>query len=59
MLGTPWQSVQWLGLWAFTAGAQVLIPGWETRIPQAMQYGQKKKKKSVYNIYIYLHFYKI
>ena len=29
---------------AFTAEGPGSIPGWGTKIPQAMQYGQKKKK---------------
>ena len=36
--------VQWVGLGAFTARTS-LIPGWGTKIPQAMWHGQKKKKK--------------
>ena len=38
-------AVQWLGLGAFTAGDPGLIPGWGTKILQAMRLGQKKKKK--------------
>ena len=42
--------VQWLGLHAFTAEGPGSIPGWGTRIPQALQHGQiKKKKKRFYN----------
>ena len=37
--------VQWLGLCAFTTKGLGLIPGWGTKIPQAMQLSQKKKKK--------------
>ena len=37
--------VQWLGLHAFTAEGVGLAPGWGTKIPQAAQCGQKKKKK--------------
>ena len=37
--------VQWLGLCAFTAKGLGLIPGWGTKIPQAMQLSQKKKKQ--------------
>lgn len=37
--------VWWLGLSTFTAVVPGLIPGWETKIPQAVQYRQKKKKK--------------
>ena len=33
---------QWLGLRTFTA-KNVSIPGWGTKIPQAVQYGQKTK----------------
>ena len=36
--------VQWLGLGSFTAKGPGSIPGWGTKIPQAMQRGQKKKK---------------
>ena len=34
---------QWLGLGAFTAKGSGSIPGWGTKIPQAMGCGQKKK----------------
>ena len=37
--------VQWLGLGAFTAVGPGSIPGWGTRIPQAMQQGKKTKTK--------------
>ena len=37
--------VQWLGLRASNAGGTGSIPGWETRILQAVQCGKKKKKK--------------
>ena len=37
-------TVQWLGLHTFTAGVLGSIPGQETKIPQAVQCGQKKKK---------------
>ena len=36
--------VQWLGLYAFTAKGLGSIPGWGTKIPQAVWCGQKKKK---------------
>ena len=36
--------VQWLELHAFTAEGLGSIPGQGTKIPQAMQYGQKKKR---------------
>ena len=36
-------AVQWLGLCAFTARGLGSIPGWGTKIPQAMQRSQKKK----------------
>ena len=41
--------VQWLGLGAFTAVGLGSIPGWGTKIPQAMQPKKKKgiKKKSL------------
>ena len=38
-------AVQWLRLLASTAGGKGLIPGQETKIPQAMQHGQNVKKK--------------
>ena len=38
-------EVQWIGLWASTAGNMVLIPGQGTKILQAVQHGQKKKKQ--------------
>ena len=37
-------EVQWLGHGALTAEGPGLIPGWRTKIPQAMW--QKKKKKA-------------
>ena len=37
-------AVQWLGLRAPTAGGPSSIPGWGTKIPQAAQRGQKKKR---------------
>ena len=40
-------AVQWLGLSAFTAEDLGSIPGWGTKIPQAVQCGQKKKKVSL------------
>ena len=36
-------EVQWIGLWASTAGNMVLIPGQGPKILQAVQHGQKKK----------------
>ena len=38
---------QWLGLNAFTATGPGLIPGCETKIPQASQGGREKKKSSL------------
>ena len=38
-------DIQWLGLHAFTAEGMGLIPGWGTKIPQAVWYSKKKKKK--------------
>ena len=41
-------AIQWLRLWVSTEGSKGSIPGWETKIPYAMQRGKKKKKsKSV------------
>ena len=37
--------VQWLGLCAFTAESLGSVPGWGTKIPQAVRCGQKKKKR--------------
>jgi len=37
--------VWWLGLSTFTAVVPDLIPGWETKITQAVQYRQKKERK--------------
>ena len=36
--------VQWLGLHGFSAMGPGSIPGWGTKIPQAVWQGQKKKK---------------
>ena len=36
--------VQWLGLCAFIAEGLGSIPGWGTKIPQAVQCGKKKEK---------------
>ena len=38
-------AVQWLQLPAFTAQSLGSIPGWETKILQVVQCGQKRKKK--------------
>ena len=38
-------AVQWLELHAFTAEGPGSIPGWGTKIPQAAQHSQKKRKK--------------
>ena len=37
--------VQWLGLHAFTAEGPGSIPGWGTKIPQAMRRGPKKNNE--------------
>ena len=42
-LGTS-PVVQWLRLWASTAGGMGSIPGWGTKVPHAVQCGQKTKK---------------
>ena len=39
---------QWLGLHTFTAGGTGLTPDWGTKIPQVIQYNQKKKKIKQY-----------
>ena len=57
--------VQWLGLGAFSAKGMGSILGWEAKIPQATQRGQKKnfflifqnretKKKFRKKVYSYL-----
>ena len=38
-------AVQWLRLHASTAGGGGSVPGWGTKNPQSVQYGQKIKKK--------------
>ena len=40
--------VQWLALVSLTAGTLGLISGWGTKIPQAVQCGQKQQQKSVF-----------
>ena len=40
--------VQWLGLWASTAGGPDSTPGQGTKIAQAMQYGKKKQDRLFY-----------
>ena len=37
--------VHWLGLHAFTAKGVDSVPGWEIKILQTMQYGQKEKQQ--------------
>ena len=37
--------VQWLGLYASNAEGPGLIPGWETKVPQATRHAKKKKKE--------------
>ena len=38
-------AVQWLGLWASTAGGTGLIPGRGAKIPHATRCGQNKQIK--------------
>ena len=38
--------VQWSGLHASNAGGMGLIPGWGTKIPQAMQKKKQKQKQN-------------
>ena len=45
MLGGNSLVVQWLGLHTLTAEGPGLTPSQGTKIPQAVQCGQKKKKK--------------
>ena len=40
--------VQWLRLCTVTEGGVGSIPGWETKIPYATEFGKKKKKKWKY-----------
>ena len=41
--------VQWLKLHDFNAGDMGLIPGWGTKIPHAVQHGQKiNKNQEIY-----------
>ena len=47
------QAVQWLRLHASTAGGTGSIPGWGTKIPQAVQCRQKKKKKPILSKFWY------
>ena len=42
--GILWWS-KWLGLWAFTAKDAGSIPGWGTKILQALQHSQREKNK--------------
>ena len=42
LIGTS-LTVQWLGVCVSTSGGMDSIPGQETEIPHASQYGQKKK----------------
>ena len=41
--------VQWLEFHPSTTGSMGLIPSWGTKIPQAMQCSQKKKRKKERN----------
>ena len=41
--------VQWLRLWTFIAKGMSSIPGRRTKIPQAVQCGQKQKKNTQKN----------
>ena len=40
--------VQWLGLSTVIAVAPGSIPGWGTKIPQALRCGQKRRKKNFF-----------
>ena len=40
--------VQWLGLQAFSAEGLSSVPDWGAKIPQAIQYGKRKKKMEIY-----------
>ena len=39
-------TVHWLGLWAFITEGAGSVPDWETKILQALQRGQKQKRKN-------------
>ena len=39
-------AIQWLGLHTSTTVGMGLIPGWEAKIPDALQCGLKKKHKN-------------
>ena len=41
-------AIQWLGLHALPAEGPGSIPGQGTKIPQAVWWGQEKKKKSLH-----------
>ena len=49
-MGISWLSSQ-LGLCPSTVGGTGSIPGWGTKIPQAVQRSQKKKKNHNYIIF--------
>ena len=51
-------AVPWLGLRAFTAEGPGSVPGWGTKIPQALWHSQKKKKIYIY-IYIFIYLFNI
>ena len=46
-------NVQWLGLCSFTAYIMSSVPGWGTKIPQVVKYGQKKNCKHNFNDHFY------
>ena len=46
-------AIQWIKLLPFTDESAGSIPGRGTKIPQAKQYGQKKKKKGRCNLYFF------
>ena len=47
-------SLQWLRLWASTAGSTGSIPGWGTKIPHAKWWPKKKKKNQWCGYFDYL-----
>ena len=47
--------VQWLRLCASTVGGMGLIPGWGTKIPRAVQRGQKKSKLSIFFFFFFAY----
>ena len=47
-------EVQWLGLHVLTAMSTGSIPCYRTKILHALQHGQKRKKKKVMSLLVYM-----